>query len=292
MRSISCSQRLNRDLAELFSSDFNCTASHLCVYQVGDSLNEPGSIHLESQVFEGPYRGGRFNFCFNIPANYPFKQVEVWAVQPIWHPNIDLKTGKVAVPLEWSPVLTLHAFALAVQMLMLEPSAENPLNLDAYSYYISKPDDFDKHAQQSLHGGWICGVHFPSCLLSIDEMASANYVSAVKRSSDELNRVEEDRSGKRCRSSRYSIGEYDDVEEVDENQQDENMMVDYDDVPLVIEPSHRLKRRKLESASEDANNQISLAYSKLTLRPEDRENISPTLRFERPYEQKLHSMSP
>ena len=116
MRSISCSQRLNRDLSELFSSDFNCTASYLSVYQIGDSLNEPGSIHLESKVFEGPYRGGRFNFCFNIPANYPFKPVEVWAVQPIWHPNIDLRTGKVAVPLEWSPVLTLHAFALAVQV--------------------------------------------------------------------------------------------------------------------------------------------------------------------------------
>lgn len=93
MKGVSCAQRLNRDVAELFGSEFNCTASHLTVYQTGDSLNEPGSINLESKVFEGPYRGGRFNFCFHIPANYPFKPVEVWATHPIWHPNIDLRTG-------------------------------------------------------------------------------------------------------------------------------------------------------------------------------------------------------
>ncbi len=116
MQGIICSQRLNRDVSELFSSNFNCTASHLSVIQTGDSLNDPGSITLENKVFEGPYRGGRFSFCLNIPANYPFRAVEVWATQPIWHPNIDVRTGKVAVPLDWSPVLTLHSFALAVQV--------------------------------------------------------------------------------------------------------------------------------------------------------------------------------
>jgi ubiquitin-protein ligase len=135
MKGVSCVQRLNKDISELFSSDFNCTASHLTVFQNGDSLNEPGSLNIESKVFEGPYRGGRFHFCFNIPANYPFKPVEVYSTHPIWHPNIDLKTGiclvfctivfvfspvgKVAVPIEWSPVLTLHAFALSVQMVFL-----------------------------------------------------------------------------------------------------------------------------------------------------------------------------
>lgn len=116
MQSLSCSQRLNRDVAELFSSDFNCSSSKVTIYQLTDSLSEPGSITLENIVYEGPYRGGVFNFCFHIPANYPFRAVEVWATQPIWHPNIDLRTGKVAIPMEWSPVLTLTSFALAVQV--------------------------------------------------------------------------------------------------------------------------------------------------------------------------------
>lgn len=116
MHSSSCAQRLNRDVAELFSTSFRCSASHMTAIQTADSLNELGSITLDDMVFEGPYRGGRFSFCFNIPANYPFRCIEVWAIQPIWHPNIDLKTGKVAIPLEWSPVLTLTSFAMAVQV--------------------------------------------------------------------------------------------------------------------------------------------------------------------------------
>jgi ubiquitin-protein ligase len=88
----------------------------MTVIQSADSLNEPGSITLDIMVFAGPYRGGRFCFCFHIPANYPFRQIEVWATQPIWHPNVDLRTGKVAIPLDWSPVLTLTSFAMAVQV--------------------------------------------------------------------------------------------------------------------------------------------------------------------------------
>jgi hypothetical protein len=63
MKSIFCAQRLNRDVAELFGSNFNCTAFPLNLYQIGDSLNERGSINVESKVFEGPYRGRRFLFA-------------------------------------------------------------------------------------------------------------------------------------------------------------------------------------------------------------------------------------
>eukprot|EP01036_Dinobryon_divergens_P035704 gene35704-46318_t len=70
-----------------------------------------------------------------IPECYPFRPVDVRAEHPIWHPNIDLQSGRVILPLDWSPTLTLNSVALAVQMIMLEPSAENPTNLDAYHYY-------------------------------------------------------------------------------------------------------------------------------------------------------------
>ena len=41
----------------------------------------------------GPYRSGHFSFALDIPVNYPFKEVEVWARHPIWHPNVDLLSG-------------------------------------------------------------------------------------------------------------------------------------------------------------------------------------------------------
>jgi ubiquitin-protein ligase len=82
------------------------------------SSDESHCITLDDMVFEGPYTGGRFSFFFYIPANYPFRAVEVSAMQPIWHPNIDLNSGRVDIPMEWTPVLTLSSCVLAVQVRM------------------------------------------------------------------------------------------------------------------------------------------------------------------------------
>eukprot|EP01032_Pedospumella_encystans_P021529 gene21529-24416_t len=158
-------QRLNRDVSELFSNNFNCSSSTLTVLQTSDSLQAEGCLVLRVSIFEGPYRRGTYAFGLNIPENYPFRPVEIFAKQPIWHPNIDLFTGKVALPIEWSPVLTLNSIAVAVQMLMLEPSPENPLNMEAYSYFLSQSDTFDQLVQKSISGGCgISGVKFESVL--------------------------------------------------------------------------------------------------------------------------------
>lgn len=109
-------QRLNRDVSELFSNNFNCSGSTLTVLQTSDSLQAEGCLVLRVTIFEGPYRRGTYAFGLNIPENYPFRPVEIFAKQPIWHPNIDLFTGKVALPIEWSPVLTLNSIAVAVQV--------------------------------------------------------------------------------------------------------------------------------------------------------------------------------
>ena len=106
----------------------------------------------------------------NIPESYPFNEVEVWVGapdRPIWHPNIDLATGRVMLPLEWSPVLTLTSLALAIQMMLLEPSAENPLNLEAYSYYTQSISQFTMQVQRTLKGCHMGGVKFmPMHLIS------------------------------------------------------------------------------------------------------------------------------
>ena len=58
-------------------------------------------------------------FHMDIPESYPFKVVDVLAEQPIWHPNIDLTSGRVVLPIEWSPVITLNSLALAVQVVVI-----------------------------------------------------------------------------------------------------------------------------------------------------------------------------
>lgn len=116
MSRISYLQRLNRDVAELFAHNFNCSSSTLNVIQTSDYLQANGSLVLQISIYEGPYRGGCFLFSLNIPEAYPFRPVDIFAAQPIWHPNVDLFSGKVALPMEWSPVLTLNSLALAVQV--------------------------------------------------------------------------------------------------------------------------------------------------------------------------------
>jgi ubiquitin-protein ligase len=103
-------QRLNRDIKDLLAHNFNFPSSCLSV------VRDESGITLNVCILEGPYRRGHFSFLLDIPINYPFKSVGVWAKHPIWHPNVDLLTGRVFLPLDWSPVLTLHSLALAVQV--------------------------------------------------------------------------------------------------------------------------------------------------------------------------------
>jgi ubiquitin-protein ligase len=101
----------------LFSHNFNCSGSSLQIVQTSQPVNKFACvIHLSIKIFEGPYRGGCYAFRLDVPENYPFNIVEVWALHPIWHPNIDLETGRVAINVDWCPVLTLNSVALAVQV--------------------------------------------------------------------------------------------------------------------------------------------------------------------------------
>mmetsp|Transcript_20474 Transcript_20474/g.45748 ORF Transcript_20474/g.45748 Transcript_20474/m.45748 type:complete len:373 (-) Transcript_20474:84-1202(-) len=163
-------QRLNRDVSDLFSHSFSCSSSTLSVHQMADCLHAPGCIVLQVSIFDGPYSGGRFTFSLNIPSAYPFRSVEVVANESIWHPNIDASSGKVALPIEWSPVLTLHSVALSVQLLLLEPSMENPLNLEAYSLFLTDCRAFEEHTQRCLRGssGLAAGKH-QAAIMALDD---------------------------------------------------------------------------------------------------------------------------
>ena len=70
--------------------------------------------------------------------DYPFKPVEIYARHPIYHPNIDIHTGKVAyLPVDWTPVLKLNFIALAVQMMMVFTHSLTHLFIIAYSQSIT-----------------------------------------------------------------------------------------------------------------------------------------------------------
>ncbi|KAJ3555219.1 hypothetical protein NM688_g2703 [Phlebia brevispora] len=79
---------------------------------------------------EGMYKGGAFNFSFQINNNYPHEPPKVKCTQTIYHPNVDLE-GNVCLNIlreDWKPVLNLNSVMVGLQYLFLEPNADDPLN--------------------------------------------------------------------------------------------------------------------------------------------------------------------
>ena len=179
MQAIGHTKRINRDIHDLMNHDFDSVSASVLVEEVpsyssgvheylntsssSSSARTVWSVNLTVCPFEGPYRGGHFLFTVKIADSYPFVGPDVWVgspARPIWHPNIEMDTGRVMLPLEWSPVLTLVSLVLAIQMMLLEPSADHPLNLEACSYYTQSSAIFEQQVQRTLNGCVIRDTYF------------------------------------------------------------------------------------------------------------------------------------
>lgn len=125
--------RLQRDLRELAAHDFSCSASnvrpalslrpHLCQVMVlvnpcpaYDANDFTAAAALNLCVREGPYAQAHYSFVIHVPDVFPFRSPQIRSTVPVWHPNIDLNTGLVSLPLEWSPDLRLVDLAVNMQV--------------------------------------------------------------------------------------------------------------------------------------------------------------------------------
>lgn len=173
-----CSQglRLKKDISELNEfqkCNFNRSSASLSIEYQNVPNMKFSRLQLNISMWEGPYRGGHFVFTIDILESYPFKLPEIFSRYPLWHPNVEILTGRVHLPLEWSPVLSLKALALAIQLILLEPCASSPVNRYAGSVYESDPASFDIQIQTILCGGSFFGVYFEPCLTSARHKASS-----------------------------------------------------------------------------------------------------------------------
>jgi len=111
---------------------------------------------------EGLYKSGTFNFTFAVPSSFPHEPPKVKCKEKIYHPNIDLE-GNVCLNIlreDWKPVLNLHAVAVGLQFLFLEPNASDPLNKDAAADLQSDRDRFKRNVRSSMAGGQVKGESF------------------------------------------------------------------------------------------------------------------------------------
>ncbi len=110
---------------ELGDTSPGCTSGSSATLQFPYAPSNLLKLNIVITMKTGVYQGGAFTFFVEIPSLYPFYPPVVTSVQRIWHPAVDLYSGRVQLPIladDWRPVLTLNTTVLALQLMLLEPS--------------------------------------------------------------------------------------------------------------------------------------------------------------------------
>ena len=102
-----------------------------------------------------PYSGGLFFFEIKLDSNYPYSAPIIQMRTPIYHPNIDPRSGHICIHLlhHWNNAYNISTLILAVFDLLAHPNEYN-----AYVPYKKDPEkakEFTyKYATQSQEIDW------------------------------------------------------------------------------------------------------------------------------------------
>lgn len=119
--------------------------------------SNPMKVQLSIVPDSGYHVGGRFDFECTIPGEFPNAAPEFRCVQKIYHPNIDME-GHVCLNIlrnDWKPTLTLQLVFAGILHLFLQPNPNDPLNKVAANDLAKYPDQFARHVQDAMCGGYI-----------------------------------------------------------------------------------------------------------------------------------------
>ena len=126
-----------------------------------DSEDEPKRVlYLLTGPKDTPYFGRKWRVSIHLPSEYPFKSPSVGFVDPIFHPNIDVKSGSVclnALNSEWTPMYKLvDVVEVLLPKLLTYPSADDPLNAYAAQLWQTNMEAFNTNVISV--GGYVSEV--------------------------------------------------------------------------------------------------------------------------------------
>ena len=174
--------RMKKDLAELAQAKM--TSPHVQTtidFPDGDVLH----LRVTLRVAAGFYAGGTFVVSLRGPSNYPFKAPTAHTLTRVWHPNIDVESGRIRLPLlerDWKPVLSMNTVVFGLQLLFLEPNVQCSSVVAnaaaAQTLAHSGRDAFADDVRRTLRGGTFGGHAFPAHCHTSPRAASSRKRSA------------------------------------------------------------------------------------------------------------------
>ena len=100
---------------------------------------------------ETPFQGGKFQIDLDLSDGFPFKMPKVTVKTPIFHPQVDPSNGDIcqaAIEKEWAPTRGVRFVLESVLSIIMQPSADNPLNQEAAQMYAANKTQWQAKAAE------------------------------------------------------------------------------------------------------------------------------------------------
>ncbi|KAA0173777.1 hypothetical protein FNF27_04725 [Cafeteria roenbergensis] len=100
-----------------------------------------------------PYAGGQFRMEVRIPPRYPFEPPIARFLTPVYHPNIDKRSGTICASVlkmppkgDWQPSMGVGPLLVSLRSLLSAPNAADGLDAEATSLYRRNRAEFTRTA--------------------------------------------------------------------------------------------------------------------------------------------------